>query len=293
MLTAKHCVVEDEDNWWVSPAVPEVLAGGLPSARIVLHPDAVVDAALVQVASAVPVHGDDRTFVRPMFRGAPEEIRSAGSLTCYGYGRPRLGVESDEKLRVAERPADATTTTVFSAPSGALQARGDSGGPCFLDDRVVSVLSTVDDDQSGANGVNVASIAEWVLDTMAGESVASPSPWQPSSTDHVRVEARVALSTAGGQVHEMVPVVLRTAGQSAHGTIGLEADSLQSPYRPVLGMNECLVGTQVDLGLSAQGLRGSITDSIASARCVASDSPQSAVGARVVATFDGLRLPPV
>lgn len=107
--------------------------------------------------------------------------------------------------------------------------------------------------------------------------------------DHVRVDARVALGTGDGQLNELVPALrLRASDQYAYGTVSFEAVALAGTYGPELGANQCFVGTQIDLSLSADGLQGSITDAVASTSCDDLDNPLAGVGAREAATFSGV-----
>lgn len=179
VLTARHCVVQDMENWSSSPVVPSGNADGVPLDRIVFHPDSLVDIALVHLSRRIAVGGNSRTYVRDLFEGNPDEINDAGTLTCYGYGRSTSSdaVPPDGKLRKATFRAAATAHTISMMPAGdGSHCPGDSGGPCFLDGQVVSVLATASPENAcpaeSSTATNVASVQRWVRDTIAGHPMA-------------------------------------------------------------------------------------------------------------------------
>lgn len=146
VLTARHCVTADGqiNGTIVSPDLVFIsLAaenGGIKTITELGN-----DAVLLRTASLFPMNGSRYDYKREV--GQSTNAWLVGKfVNCYGYGR--TGTATEGQLHTARLKVTASTSTTVSVSKnslGQLPAEGDSGGPCFTDDRAIAgVISKQD-----------------------------------------------------------------------------------------------------------------------------------------------------
>jgi hypothetical protein len=145
VLTARHCVTTDgQINGPLAPVGSVTLSLGGERSGVRTITRLLTSDAVVLRTSSLFANGASRyDYTRPI--GQSTNAFLVGKfVNCYGYGR--TGTPTQGQLHTARLKVTGSSDTTFTLSKnslGQLPDHGDSGGPCFTDDRtLVGVIST-------------------------------------------------------------------------------------------------------------------------------------------------------
>jgi hypothetical protein len=166
VLTARHCQSKIGDAVTLNSDSRTV-------GSIVLHPDAGVDIALLELSAPMPVSGSTSGFLRTVRRTL---VPAGTPVRCFGYGRSINAVGTDPTLRMAIFNVLGGGSNVYTFDpnaQGQYAAPGDAGGPC-LDNQgqVMAVMRSFYDGPPPVQGETAAVssdfYAAWVDSVTSG-----------------------------------------------------------------------------------------------------------------------------
>jgi V8-like Glu-specific endopeptidase len=168
VLTADHCVGNQDGGQWLRHRIRTrdgtVVEVTDPS-QLRTHPTA--DIAVLLLDDHVTING--RTDYTTGLHTKAVAGLEGKDVNCVGYGirtcgSTDSGVQTQATLRVDA--ASSTSLRYLPNASGQILASSDSGGPCFLNGKVVGTTRTALSDCSLARQTPVTTYASWIEDAM-------------------------------------------------------------------------------------------------------------------------------